>query len=116
MKKLLILALFFGCREKNIIPAEEKIPNYKIVTDDRGCEYYKEYVGAGTFIYIHVGRCKNPLHYFKDNNTYKYFIDLPEEFPLISTSILHPDTLTGYISRDTLYIGFLKYKNGKIIR
>ena len=89
--------------DKNLI---ETFPDFPIGTDNRGCEYYLQDNGN----YLHVGRCKNPLHYFKDNNTYKYFIDLPEEYPLISTSSIRPDSLTGYISRDTLYIEFLKHK------
>lgn len=70
-----------------------------VVTD--GCEYLKEN-GCST----HKGNCKNPIHYFKDVNQYKYVISLPEEYALISADNLHPDTLTAYVSRDTLYIQF----------
>lgn len=85
------------------VPDDKKMPELPIITDNRGCEYYVQENGN----YIHVGRCANPLHYFKDNNVYKYVISLPEEYPLISPFPDNPDTLTGYISRDTLYIGFI---------
>lgn len=82
----------------------EEFLDLPIVTDNRGCEYYLQENGN----YLHVGLCKSPRHYFKDNNTYKYVINLPAEYPLISTSSIRPDSLTGYISRDTLYIEFLR--------
>lgn len=91
--------------KKNLIKNKE-FPNLPIVTDNRGCEYYLQENGN----YLHIGLCKSPRHYFKDNNTYKYVITLPEEYPLISTSSIRPDSLMGYISRDTLYIEFLKHK------
>ena len=108
---LMWTAIFkWGLFENPPIPDDKKMPNLPIITDNRGCEYYVQENGN----YIHIGRCSNPLHYFKDNNTYKYVISLPEEYPLLSSVKDKPDTLLGYISRDTLYIGFYKSKFGNV--
>jgi hypothetical protein len=108
MKKLLIIGiLFYSCYSDG----SEEVPSedYTIRTID-GCEYIQMYQHSYMYVLTHKGNCSNPKHYFKDNNQYKYVIDLPEEYSLVTTSSLHPDTLTGYISRDTLYIGFLNKK------
>lgn len=105
MKKIIYSLFIFGigCSEINNNNADiNKLP---MVTRD-GCEYLQMRISEG-YLYTHRGRCANPLHYFKDNNTYKYIISLPEGYPLISSFPDNPDTLTGYISRDTLYIGFI---------
>jgi len=91
---------------------QEEIPDsaYTIRTID-GCEYIEVERGVGdtrTYSLTHKGNCRNPIHYFKDNNQYKYVLDLPPNYNLISADAGHKDTLTGYVSRDTLYINFLR--------
>lgn len=106
MKKILLISLLFiGCRESTIKESEEIIISYD------GCEYLKFQLNEG-YILSHKGNCKNPRHYFKDNNVYKYNIVLPEEYFLISSEKTKPDTLTAYASRDTIYFQFDNYRNG----
>lgn len=102
---ILYLVLLGTCSCNSIEEDNQEIEDLPVVTR-KGYEYLKMHSYGGNHIYTHVGQCKNPRHYFKDNNQYKYVIDLPEEYSLISADNLHPDTLTAYVSRDTLYIQF----------
>ena len=106
-----ITCLLFAC---NTIPNKLQNPvpvitTFPVVTID-GCEYLQQPTGMGGFVYIHKGNCKASLHYFKDNNTFKYIVDLESNSQIISTDYLHPDSLIGYVSHDTLHLIILKNK------
>lgn len=100
--------LLISCNKSPELKQEEDF-SFPIITSE-GCEYFKEQTYAGYYIYIHKGNCKNPIHYFKTNNLYKYNIVLPDDYPLISTDENKKDTLTAYVSRDTIYFQLLNDK------
>lgn len=107
MKNILLISLLFiGC-EGSVANSDyaQEILNKAPVVIRNGCEYYAIYGRYTT--YLHVGNCKNPVHYFKTGTSlYKYNIVLPEEYPLIGTDPKKPDTFTAYASQDTIYFKF----------
>ena len=107
----MIIIVIWGTYSISIDSSNNKpiVEKYPVITID-GCEYIEVDKGGSAYSITHKGNCSNPKHYFKSNNQYKYVVDLPEEYPLISTNPLQRDSLSGYVSRDTLYIQFLKNK------
>ena len=89
--KYLILASFilFSCGK------------IKPITVEDGCEY----ISVQGDPYTHKGNCKNPVHYFKNDETiYKYNIVMPKDYHLITTDKKKPDTLIAYASQDSIYL------------
>ena len=99
MKKIMLIISIslLGCVKENE-PEGSKLP---IINID-GCEYFRMFYDNHAF-YTHKGNCSNPVHYFKDNDQFKYKIDLPNDYVMISTDSLHKDTLHVFASGDTLH-------------
>lgn len=105
----LILALLvctLGChsysRQEIIQMRLDDLPTVK----RDGCDYLVEPAGNGKVVYIHLGNCKNPIHYFKDENVMKYKVVIPEGYSLISTNQEKPDTAFIFAKSDSLVINF----------
>lgn len=76
--------------------------DYTVVEID-GCQYLRMVTNTNSVLLTHKGNCTNPIHYFKTNNRYKYIIELPENYTLVSTDSTHPDLFLVHASNDTLY-------------
>lgn len=98
------------CSEANKYLAKEIKPQKeeRTIIEVDGCQYIRMVTNTNSVLLTHKGNCNNPIHYFKTNNRYKYIIDLPEEYPLVSTDKDKPDMFEVYASQDTLHFSFHK--------